>query len=222
MAVITIANSKGGSGKTFIATCLSYLFFHNGEGRTVAILDTEPRERLQTWYSKTFKNSVGPVFIQESNPQEVRPRIQQLEDEYDIVIVDTPGIDAHMTTIAISKSDFVIIPVMPSEEDVKDATKVYREVQQLDDLTVHNIHPLFVFVQTSPREQVFRHVHDQLIEQGYDVLETIIPRSTEVRKCTFAGGIPGLQHNIGRKARDLHAEVEKKLMGQNMNEETAA
>jgi len=57
--VITVANARGGAGKTFLSIHLSYVLAE--KGKRVLLIDTDPQERLAYgWVSLIFQTTPGP------------------------------------------------------------------------------------------------------------------------------------------------------------------
>ena len=116
--VITIAQQKGGSGKTTIAANLATVFSLKNNLRTT-ILDTDPQGSLGKWFMTRIAK------LQDKNTIEFKTaslwgaqyEAKTLKEKSDIIIIDTPPkIDADGRP-AIQIADLVIIPISPSHVD---------------------------------------------------------------------------------------------------------
>jgi chromosome partitioning protein len=116
--VITIAQQKGGSGKTTIAANLATVFSLKNNLRTT-ILDTDPQGSLEKWFMTRIAK------LQDKNTIEFKTaslwgaqyEAKTLKEKSDIIIIDTPPkIDADGRP-AIQIADLVIIPISPSHVD---------------------------------------------------------------------------------------------------------
>lgn len=117
--VITVAQQKGGAGKTTLAAHLA-VAWASGK-RRVAIVDTDPQGSLTQWYnvrsSVLGEDGSGLTFATISGWR-VRSEIDRLKHTHDLIVVDSPPhTDAEART-AIRAADLVVIPLQPSPMDV--------------------------------------------------------------------------------------------------------
>ena len=89
--VITIAQQKGGTGKTTLAVHLAMAFikFHNLK---VAVIDTDPQGSLGKWYmirsEINLKN--GGLTFKTASLWGAQYESKILKQQHDIIIIDTP------------------------------------------------------------------------------------------------------------------------------------
>ncbi len=114
--VITVAQQKGGSGKTTIAVNLAVAFLR--QGKTVALLDTDPQGSLGRWFmTRRDLDRVMPEFSTAS-AWGVSYECEKLRRQVDYVIVDTPPkVDADLRP-ALREADLVLVPVASSHVDL--------------------------------------------------------------------------------------------------------
>ena len=128
--VITVAQQKGGSGKTTLAANLAVAFAR--AGLSVALLDTDPQGSLGRWFmarrergaagpSAAGPSAAGPSVVIEFSTASawgVSYECEKLRKLYDIVIVDTPPkVDADLRP-ALREADLVLVPVASSHVDL--------------------------------------------------------------------------------------------------------
>ncbi|MEO0692316.1 MAG: ParA family protein, partial [Pseudomonadota bacterium] len=114
--VITVAQQKGGSGKTTIAVNLAVAFARHG--RSVALLDTDPQGSLGRWFMTRRELGLEDLEFSTASAWGVSYECDKLRKEHDYVIVDTPPkVDADLRP-ALRESDLVIVPVAASQVDV--------------------------------------------------------------------------------------------------------
>jgi len=115
--VITIAQQKGGSGKTTLAVNLAIAFL--GQGRKVAVLDIDPQGSLGRWFMARREALEDPgLDFATSSAWGTAYECEKLRKVNDIVLVDTPPkIDADLRP-ALRESDLVIVPVAASHLDL--------------------------------------------------------------------------------------------------------
>ena len=116
--VITIAQQKGGSGKTTIAANLAVVFSLKNNLSTT-LLDTDPQGSLGKWFMTRNEklNDKNKIQFKTASLWGAQYEAKTLKEKSDIVIIDTPPkIDADGRP-AIEIADLVIIPISPSQVD---------------------------------------------------------------------------------------------------------
>jgi chromosome partitioning protein len=114
--VITIAQQKGGTGKTTLAAHLAVEFARRG--KRVVIVDTDPQGSLGRWFMARAEAGAPGMDLSTSSAWGVAYETDKLRRSADIVIVDTPPkADADLRP-ALRAADLVIVPVTPSPVDL--------------------------------------------------------------------------------------------------------
>lgn len=114
--VITVAQQKGGSGKTTIAANLAVALTQ--AGHSVAVLDTDPQGSLGRWFMARREAGVEDMEFATASAWGVSYECDKLRKVCDYVIVDTPPkVDADLRP-ALRESDLVLVPVAASQVDV--------------------------------------------------------------------------------------------------------
>lgn len=116
--VITIAQQKGGSGKTTIAANLATVFAIKNNLSTT-ILDTDPQGSLGKWFITRQEKlkSKNTIQFKTASLWGAQYEAKSLKEKSDLVIIDTPPkIDADGRP-AIEVADLVLIPISPSQVD---------------------------------------------------------------------------------------------------------
>ena len=127
---LLVANAKGGSGKTTIATNIASYFAQ--DGNHVAIIDYDPQGSSSQWVNERTNNLPFIYAVEACAKGEVRAtRSFQLKvpSMTSHVIMDTP---AGMTGTDLSESirhcDAILIPIVPSAIDIRAATSFIKDV----------------------------------------------------------------------------------------------
>lgn len=122
MKTIMVINTKGGCGKTTIATNLAgYLASWE---QKVALADMDPQKSSLEWLrarSRIYPRIHGIAANTENMP---------VPPDTDYLIIDTPaGMHNNEFTLSlIRQADYLIIPVLPSPIDIRAATKFIHEL----------------------------------------------------------------------------------------------
>lgn len=117
--IITVAQQKGGAGKTTLAAHLAVAF--TVAGKSVAVVDIDPQESLTLWYRLREERSGDAgagLLVNQITGWRVKTEVERLAAEYDVVLIDSPPHAETETRIAIRAADLVVVPVQPSPMDV--------------------------------------------------------------------------------------------------------
>ena len=114
--VITIAQQKGGAGKTTLAANLAAFWAPNFR---VALLDIDPQRSLTHWHiiRTDSRATRGDVHLSYVAGWRMAAELDRLREAHDIVIVDSPPQIETEAKLAIRAADLVLIPLQPSLPD---------------------------------------------------------------------------------------------------------
>ncbi|KIT17964.1 ParA family partition ATPase [Jannaschia aquimarina] len=117
--VITLAQQKGGSGKTTLTTHLACELA--ARGHKVALIDTDPQGSLGRWFMTRWERETGlkgDITFSTSSAWGVTFESQKLAKDHDYVLIDTPPkIDSDLKP-ALKAADLVVVPVSASQVDL--------------------------------------------------------------------------------------------------------
>jgi chromosome partitioning protein len=115
--VITVAQQKGGSGKTTLIVNLAVAYLR--AGHTVALLDTDPQGSLGRWFmARRERGAVEGLEFTTSSAWGVSYECEKLRKAADYVLIDTPPkVDADLRP-ALREADVVLVPVASSHVDL--------------------------------------------------------------------------------------------------------
>ncbi len=126
MKILTIANRKGGAGKS---TCAAHIAIEAVKNNYKTILiDLDPQKTLESWWQK--REDQNP-FLVDAIADNLNVTLAKLKDKaFDLCIIDTPG-DASLNAIAgIKSADFILIPSKPTAPDL---TAIGRTISMVEE-----------------------------------------------------------------------------------------
>jgi len=117
--IITIAQQKGGAGKTTLAAQLAVVWA--GQGRRLALLDIDPQASLAAWAelrrARRAEAGLGFEFAALSGWRAAE-WIERHAREADFVLVDSPPHAELESRIAVRAAGLVLVPLQPSPLDL--------------------------------------------------------------------------------------------------------
>lgn len=169
--IITVANTKGGVGKTTTAVYLAFLLSKTG---SVLLKDADSQGSATEWI-ENINNA--PIDFEIANLRNV----DKVRKAYDYVIIDTSRDSAELVKKAVEMSDLVIIPSSPSNMDL---TRVFSVVDYLSEDTKYRV----LLTLADSRTNSFKYVKEALKEQNIEHFETFIPKREAIKN--VFGNIP--------------------------------
>jgi chromosome partitioning protein len=129
MQRILVLNSKGGCGKTTVATNLASYFA--SEGMSTALVDHDPQGSSMKWLSlrPKEKNEIYGVPAFERRTGVTMSWHRRVLPGTDKVIIDAPaGVMGQTLQELIRQVDLVLVPVLPSPIDIHAATRFIEDL----------------------------------------------------------------------------------------------
>ena len=115
--VITVAQQKGGAGKTTLVANLAAAL---APGKRVAVMDIDPQHSLARWYAIRVARSVpaSALTFSDLSGWRLAAELDRLRREHDVVLIDSPPQIDSDSRRAIRGADVVLIPIQPSPPDL--------------------------------------------------------------------------------------------------------
>ncbi len=165
--VITIAQQKGGAGKTTLAAHLALAW--SADKHRVTVIDIDPQASLSTWFG--LRESLGhatPIEVIAVTGWRVAAEVERQVRNHDIVVIDSPPHAETEARIAVRAASLVVVPVQPSPMDVW-ATK-----PTLDLARQEKVAALLVLNRVPPRANLTADMIEKLNELGVALAKTQI------------------------------------------------
>ena len=127
--LITLANQKGGTGKTTLATNLAGAFA--ADHRRVVLVDIDPQRSALEW-AETRPEVVPQILVLSLQGTEDtwRQALAPLRETYEVIILDTGGRISPSVRNAVSMADFLLVPTLASLPDVRSTETFYHQIIQ--------------------------------------------------------------------------------------------
>jgi chromosome partitioning protein len=114
--IITVAQQKGGAGKTMLAANLAAAW---AGAHRVTLLDIDPQHSLEHWHGlRAIRSGMAEIGFSAVSGWRVKGELDRLAAGADILIVDTPPQIDSDAARAIRAASLVVIPVQPSMPDL--------------------------------------------------------------------------------------------------------
>jgi len=114
MKILTVANRKGGAGKSTCAAHIAYEAVRSG--LKVILIDMDPQKTLETWWQK--REEENPYLV-DTNAADLFDMLEKLaQKNFDLCIIDTPGDASVNASTGIKAADLILIPSKPTPPDL--------------------------------------------------------------------------------------------------------
>jgi chromosome partitioning protein len=124
--ITLIGGTKGGTGKTTVATNLCVFLAH--AGLDVLLLDADPQATSSMWANeRSQRNDLRPVHCVQRTGNLI-PALRDLENRYQHIVVDCGGFDSEGLRSALVVADVLYSPVVASQFDLWTARKMLELV----------------------------------------------------------------------------------------------
>jgi len=123
--IILIGGEKGGTGKSTISTNISAM--RTIQKKDVLLYDIDPQRTATFWASRRDENTIQPRISSSQkvldsrvlNPGIViRNELKALKPKYEDIIIDAGGAASEVLRAAMTISNVLVVPLMPSSFDV--------------------------------------------------------------------------------------------------------
>lgn len=214
MRIITIANYKGGSGKTTTAINLAYNLaaLHN---KKVLLIDADPQGNasyLLARYNEYLKNLndilIGmPItkgiyrtkydnldFVMSSteleffsgNCRRMRAVLKPVEEIYDYCIIDNRPALNNLAYACMVAADDIIIPVEMDQFSINGISFMNEQIAEIENIHNENVTYGCLITKYAKSKAVNGAIEKLVTEYDYPMYQTVIRRTSAVPGSTFA------------------------------------
>ena len=206
--IITIAQQKGGAGKTTLAVNLAVAFAK--QGWKVALVDTDPQGSAGRWFMARLEGEEAPgIEFSTSSAWGVSYEIRKLKEAFDVVIIDTPPKADSDLRPALRVADLVLVPVASSHLDLWAVEMVLYLADREDKPT------MMVMTRARPNTRLNQDVREKAAELDAGLCETAMSNRVVYAE-TLGKGLSALEARKGPAHAEMNAlldEVVRALPG---------
>lgn len=169
--VIAVLNSKGGVGKTTIATNLAACFA--ADGKDVLLVDADPQASALEWKTSRPENAKALQVI--GLPADnLHQEMKRLKNKYELILIDSGGRITKTARAAALVADLVLVPTLPSKYDITATqeffTQVLSEVQSLKD----EVRAAILLNQVQTGTTISQAAQEQLATLKYPLMDAVL------------------------------------------------
>ncbi len=206
--MIVCANSKGGVGKSTLATHLAVWLFD--QGFQTALLDADKQRSSSEWIVEAEPKITVRVA---DTPEECLLNVQELVACHDFLVGDAPGGLEDLSRTLLILADLAIFPISPSILDVRSvsgATQVLRYAQGINGGKPDG---RVILNKMKTRDTISQELREGAPRLGLQVAQHVIRDLQAYRDAAQQGTVVG---RVGRKGAQAAADMDalfRELLG---------
>lgn len=183
--VITVANQKGGSGKTTISMNLAAALAKRGY--KVLVVDADKQNSAVLWSSNADGNFPA-IVVNLAENKNIHNEVTKLARDYHFIIIDCPpAADSPVSVRVMPVSDLVLVPLVPAPIDMWATTALKLAIDQAQTLNPA-LQARIVMNRCQMRTRLTREVISVAGEIGIPLLATLLRQRVAFSEMPGIGG----------------------------------
>ncbi|MDA8232825.1 MAG: ParA family protein [Magnetospirillum sp.] len=221
MAVLTVASTKGGVGKSMTVTNIAIMAYQ--AGAKVAVFDCDPQRHSELMIAR-YLDALGQAQAgrasldvwTDATQDDLLDRANAAANNYDLVLIDLQGSANQLMLLAIVAADLVILPVQPAALDIDGAVIAWTNVRKAAQIARREI-PARVFFTRTPaaiQPRVLKQTRANFEQKGLKVMRTEFVERSAFKEATFDGRFPtefAPQSPAADNVRAIYTEIMETL-----------
>lgn len=201
--IVTVANRKGGAGKS---TCAAHFAIEATKaGLEVILIDLDPQKTLEQWWEKREEKN---PFLADTTPHTLDEKIEIIKNKgFDLCIIDTPGDTSASATKGIQVADLILIPTKPTSPDLRAIGRTIGLVQE------NNKDFIFIITQAISRSNIALEAASVLSEFGPLAPSTITNRVAYATAMSTGSSASHIDKSAAEELEQIWKFLNNKIMG---------
>lgn len=161
--VITVAQQKGGVGKSTLAAHLAVAFAEMGY--STMLFDTDPQGTCAHWRAQRKKDDIGLIA---TSGWRLTRDLSMAREANDVIVIDTPPHAEMDIKVSTRAADLVVVPLQPSPADL------WAVKETINTITGESRNAMVVLNRVIPRANITHEIREKLTQMDIAVAETEI------------------------------------------------
>lgn len=181
--VFSVSNQKGGTGKTTLS--MNFAAGLARRGRTL-VIDADPQRSAGQWCAQSSDERPFPVSVI-SIAGNLAQEIKRFRQDYQFIVIDCPPtLETDIINLAMSVSDIMLIPVLPSPIDLWASVRLANAIEHAK-LGNPSLQAYLVINQIEPGNALSRAMQQALAEFDIPALNSGLRRRAIYRTSAIEG-----------------------------------
>ena len=205
--IITIANQKGGAGKTTLAMSIAGALAMRSH--KVLVVDADAQGTATQWAGSAPEAKPFPatVISLAHAKGKLHQMLKPLVADYDFIVIDCPpSVEEQASQSALLVSDVCLVPLQPTPADLWATVGIFELVNKA--LTINPELKAFAVANRVPTSNLSKQVLDVMRDNEIELLDAKLGNRTSYQEATIRGTTP---HHLGAAHKVAAAEIDALL-----------